>query len=80
MERFENIPEQALVRLPVGNRRLQIPSTTLNAEPLRVIGVSWAFGNYKIFDWAYYDCLKRYGYRPSLANMISLHNEILENR
>ena len=50
MERFENIPEQVLVRLPVGNRRLQISSAALNAEPLRVIGVSWVFGNYKIFD------------------------------
>lgn len=80
MERFENIPRQALECLSVGDSRLKVPSSTLRADPLRIIGVNWSAGDYEIFDWSYYDCLKKHGYSPSLANMISLHNELLANR
>ena len=80
MDRFENIPNQALQRLPVGNSRLKVPTSSFKAEPLRVLGIKWSAGGYEIIDWSYYDWLKKYGYRPSLANMIALHNEILGNR
>lgn len=78
MERFENIPRQALERLPVGNSLLKVSLNT--SKSLRILGVDWSSGNYEIFDWSYYDCLKKHGYSPSLANMISLHNELLANR
>jgi len=78
MERFENIPRQALERLPVGNSPLKVSLNT--SKSLRILGVDWSVGDYKIFDWSYYDCLKKHGYSPSLANMISLHNELLANR
>lgn len=64
----------------VGDGPLKLPSDYWSAKSLRILGVEWSLGRYEIFDWSYYDCLKRYGYRPNLANMISLHNEILESR
>ena len=80
MERFGNIPIQALACLSVGNSPLKVPSSTSEARSLKVFGVSWSAGDYKIIDWSYYDCLKRHGYSPSLLNMIALHNEILASR
>ena len=74
-----NIPQQELVRLQVANQPLKVPSysNSVEVERLKVIGVNWSHGDYDIFDYAYYDCLKRNGYSANLSNMIALHNEIL---
>lgn len=74
-----NIPQNELVRLQIANQPLKVPyaSNSPESQRLKMIGINWSAGDYDIFDYAYYDCLKRNGYSPNLSNMIALHNQIL---
>ena len=75
-----NIPKNELNRLSVLGQPLRVPTSShsIEAERLKILGVKWFAGDYEIFDYAYYDCLKRNGYTPSLSNMMSLHNDIIQ--
>lgn len=74
-----NIPQNELERLPVWGQPLKVPTSShsIEAERLKILGVNWHAGDYDIFDYSYYDCLKRNGYTANLSNMMSLHNEII---
>lgn len=77
MKDFSRIDKRSCQRLMLDNRPLR--SYDLQKDNLRVLGVKRTKpDDYEIFDWDYYDVLKKNGYVPSLANMIALHNYLLE--
>ncbi|WP_164683334.1 hypothetical protein [Streptococcus hyointestinalis] len=77
MKDFSRIDKRSCQRLMLDNRPLR--AYDLQKDNLRVLGVKRAKPDwYEIFDWDYYDVLKKNGYVPSLTNMIALHNYLLE--
>lgn len=83
MENFSSIPKKDLVRLSVANRKITVDDWIEDCSIIRTIGVKRIFRNgaldYEIFDWSYYDVLKKNGFSYNLSNMIGLHNYLLEN-
>lgn len=76
MEQFD-VKNKRYARLMSGNSRLSIDD--LYKDRLRILGVKYiGYGNYEIFDYSYYDALKKTGHVANLANMVSLHNALLE--
>ncbi|WP_449454506.1 hypothetical protein [Streptococcus suis] len=84
MSEFSVIPKQDLRRLSVNDRKItsrEFYNTFADHSVFLLLGVRRFSKNgvvdYEIFDWSYYDVLKRNGICPSLANMIDLHNYII---
>lgn len=79
-----NIKENIKKSLPIHSARLKAPTNHKEAQALRVIGLDYSFTNghpdYEIFNWSYYDALKKNHYEPSLSNMIALHNQLFSER
>lgn len=79
-----NINKNIKKTLPTNNTPLKAPSNYTEAKALRVIGIDFSFAgghpNYEIFDYQYYDALKKNHYDASLSNMIALHNQLLLER
>ncbi|WP_099833095.1 hypothetical protein [Streptococcus suis] len=80
---FKDIPKSELARLMVNGSKLSISDfySTFNCEErFSCLGIRKIHGgkvDYEIFDWSYYDVLKKNGITPNLANMVALHNYIL---
>lgn len=79
-----NINKNIKKTLPTNNTPLKAPSNYTEAKALRVIGVDFSYTggrlDYNIFDYQYYDALKKNHYDASLINMIALHNQLLLER
>lgn len=79
-----NIDEKTKNTLLTNNTPLKAPSNYTEAKALRVIGVDFSYTggrlDYNIFDYQYYDALKKNHYDASLINMIALHNQLLLER
>lgn len=80
---FKDIPKNELARLMVNGSKLSISdfySIFDGEERFLCLGVRKIYGgkvDYEIFDWSYYDVLKKNGITPNLVNMIGLHNYIV---
>lgn len=79
-----NINKNIKKTLLTNNTPLKAPSNYTEAKALRVIGVDFGYTggrlDYNIFDYQYYDALKKNHYDASLINMIALHNQLLLER
>ena len=80
---FKRIPKNELERLQVCGRKLSVSEFYSGTNELEFfsIGIKKSIRggtvDFEIFDWSYYDVLKKYGFSPNLANMIWLHNYIV---